>query len=113
MEGHGGGGSANGSGSGADPRGDPRGARAQRTSSVQTEVQTAALQALIKELVAKNQALQSDRTDMVKELEAAKGRGDVLQEQLTALQTRVGELEEDRNFLRGTIQSLKAAPPPV
>ena len=47
---------------------------------MQTEVQTAALEALIKELVAKNQALQSDRTDMVKDLEAAKGRGNVVQE---------------------------------
>ena len=80
---------------------------------MQTEVQTASLEALIKELVATNHALQSDRTDMVKELEAAKGRGDVLQQQLTALQTILGELEEDRNFLRGTIRSFQAAPAPT
>ena len=45
--------------------------------------------------MAKNHALQTDRTNMVKELETAKGKGHVLQEQVTALQTRVGELEED------------------
>ena len=76
AEGHGGSCSATASGSGsrsgADPRGDLRGATALRRSGVQTEVQTAALEALIKELVAKNQGLQSDRTNMVKELEAAR-----------------------------------------
>ena len=110
AEGHGGSGSASGNGSGS---GNPRGTRARRGSGVQTEVHTAALEALIKALVTKNQALQSDSTDMVKELEAAKGRGNVLQEQVTALQTRVGELEEDRNFLRGTIRSLQAPPAPT
>ena len=62
AEGHGGSGSASGSG-------DPRGARAQRRSRVEIELQTAALE-----------ALQSDTTDVVNGLEAAKGRGDVLQE---------------------------------
>ena len=78
---------------------------------MQTEVQAASLEALIKKLIAKNQALQSDTTHVVNELEAAKGTGDVLQEQFTALHTRSGELEEDRNFLQGTIRSLQAPPP--
>ena len=82
-------------GSGADPRG----ARAERRSGVHTQAHAAALEVVIKDLVAKNQALQTDRTNMVKELGAAKGKGQVLQEQVTALQTRVGELEEDPNFL--------------
>ena len=110
AEGHGGSGSGNGSG--VDLRGDPRGARAKRRSGVQTEAQTVALEAVIKDLVAKNQALQSDRCDMVMEFEVAKGRGEVLQEQLTALQTTMGELEEDRNFIRGTTRSIQAAPHP-
>ena len=78
AEGHG--------GSGADPRG----VRAERRFGVETHAQIAALEAVIKDLVAKDQPLQTDRTNMVKELEAAKGKGQVLQEQVTALQTRVG-----------------------
>ena len=52
-----------------------RGAKAERRSGVQTQLQAQALEALIKDLVVKNQPLPTERTNAVNELEAAKGQG--------------------------------------